>query len=155
MRYFEEILHNLGKELNLSLHPDQHGVCLLTVNNTLNIQLEWEEVKHHRLLIASFLCDIPPGPFREALLKEGLKMNGVFPRAGTFAFSARAQKCVFFTYVYPHQFQHIPTLIDLFSLFMQQALYWKSTLEKGSIPTMVPPSNLPPPAFFQPKTPTP
>src|SRR5579872_2904597 len=83
---FNELLHSLGKLLGLSLQADKNNACALQIKKGIIIQLQ-PDVAMEKVLIASKIVEVPPGKFRENVLKEALKANGFpDPRVGTFSF---------------------------------------------------------------------
>lgn len=129
MDRFEEVLKELGRIINVPLHPDKNRLCRLNVNNVLHVQLESDESKE-RILIATFICDVPAGKFRENILKEALKANYPYPRIGTLAYSERNNKLTLFEYV-PYPNLKVEKLADLFADFLARADSWRVAIERG------------------------
>jgi hypothetical protein len=129
MDRFEELLKELGGIINAPLHPDKHRVCKLNVNNYLHIQLEHDAVKE-RLLIATFLCEIPAGKFRENVLKDALKANTIYPRIGTLCYSERNNQLSLFEYFSFYDLT-AAKLSEYLNKFIDRAMLWKTAVEKG------------------------
>ncbi len=132
MNRFEEFLRDLGDLLNTPLHPDRHQACKLNINDTLHIQLQIDPSKDS-LLIVSFLCDVPPGKFRENILKEALKANGAYPRIGTLGFSSRKNQLALFQYL-PLSELKAEKAADFLAQFIEKAEQWRLAVERGSTP---------------------
>jgi hypothetical protein len=133
MDRFATTIAELASLVNVPLHLDQHRGCSLNVNNVMQVQLQEEDNKD-RVLIGAFIGELPPGKFREILLKETLKENNLYPRVGTFAYSPRNNQLVFFTYAL------LPTLTgdflaDILEIFLDRAFSWKTALETGQLPS--------------------
>lgn len=129
MDRFEELLKELGQIINLPLHPDKHRACKLNINNVLHVQIEMD-LSQDRLLIASFLCDVPPGKFREEVFREALKANSFFPRTGTFGFSKRKNQLAFFTSLPTSQLNG-EKLASFLGEYITTADEWRSSIENG------------------------
>lgn len=129
MDRFEELLKDLGLLIDVPLHPDKNRVCKINVNNYLHIQIESDEAKE-RVLIATFICDLPAGKFRENILKECLKTNQFYPRMGTLAYSERNNKLALFEYAYYFNLNG-QKFADLLAQFIQRANAWRSAIERG------------------------
>lgn len=129
---FEELLKELGRLIDQPLHPDKHLVCRLNVNNTIHLQIE-HDARKDRLLIATFICEVPAGKFRENILKEALKSNAPYARTGTLAFSERNNQLALFAYL-PFQYITAQKLADFLSVFIEKALGWKQGIESGNLP---------------------
>lgn len=132
MDRFEELLKELGKILGVPLHIDKHNACRLNINNILHIQLEHDASKD-LILFACDVCDIPPGKFREMVLKEALKANYTYPRLGTFAYAERNNKLTVFDYVPVSGLTGEKMSLFLFQ-FIEKANTWKEAVESGTTP---------------------
>lgn len=135
---FEELIAQLGQVLDIALHAERGRVCKLNINGVMHVQIEYDEAKD-RLLFASFIAEIPPGKFRENVLKETLRMNGTFPCLGTFAYSERNNKLAFFEY-FP--FPTIPAdkLLEKLTTFIDRADEWRTAIEQGNLARVALPS---------------
>jgi hypothetical protein len=93
---FEELLAALGKVFHLKLHIDQTNACCIQVHEGLSIQLQLD-VAQENLWIFSKIGEIPPGKFRENVLKETLKANGLpDPRIAAFGLIASTNTLALF-----------------------------------------------------------
>ena len=136
MDRFSQILYDLSEEVGggLKLFIDDNGVCQLNFADELHIQLHYDEAKE-RLMIASFLCDVPPGKYREKLFKATLSANAEFPRLGTFGYCNRNNKLTLFEYL-PSEGATGPKVLSALDSFIQKGLQWKNAIEGGKpLPT--------------------
>ncbi len=138
MDRFTDLLTQLGELLDTDLRPDVHGVCKLNINEQFNIQLEYDGSKE-RLLLAAFLCDIPPGKFRENLLKDALKANWPYPKEGTLCYSDRNNKLSLFKYISTINLTGA-VLLNALNQFIDQAESWRKAVESGQTSHLVPSS---------------
>jgi len=129
MDLFAQILYDLGTEIGVDLYPDVNRICQINYHDELHIQLQYDEAKE-QILIASFLCDIPPGKYREKLLKEALINNGDYPRIGTLAYSERNNKLTLFEYV-PSSNLTGQNLFNILEKFIEKGHLWKDAVENG------------------------
>ena len=132
MDRFAILLADLGALINVPLHPDAKRMCRISINHQLHVQMQEDEMKE-RILIATFIGEIPPGKFRENILKETLKENNLFPRIGSFAYSERNNQLALLTHVY------FPGLTgdkfaDFLETFFNKAFTWKTAIETGQLP---------------------
>ncbi len=127
---FEDLLRELSVELGISLHPDRIGACTLKTNDDFHVQLECD-AHQENLLVATFICDIPPGKFRENILKDALKSNGPFPQNGTLAYSDRNNKLALFSYL---RLSNVDghKLAEFLSSFLDKASNWRVGVETGN-----------------------
>lgn len=133
MERFQALLNLVSPLIHVPLYSDRKHAVRLTVNETLHIQIEDDEPKD-RLLIATFISEIPAGKFRENLLKEGLKANVPYPRIGTFAYSERNNQLALFEY---HLYAGLTgeKVADRLALFIEKALLWRKAIQGGALPS--------------------
>ena len=131
MNVFEELIQELGRLFNTPLHAERSRLCRLRINDLLQIQIEFDESKN-RILLASFVCDLPPGKFRENVLREALKSNNLFPSVGTLAYSERNNKLVLFTY-FSIASINANKLSEALLTFIDKADQWRVAVETGRL----------------------
>ena len=129
MERFAELLREMGPLFGASLFPDRRGHCNLNINDSFRVYIE-NESEHQRLLIGAFVCDIPPGKFRENVLKEALKANGTFPRTGIFAYVRKKNQLALYTYAYT-DILNGKLLAQQLRTFIAFALTWKQAIDSG------------------------
>lgn len=132
MDKFAILLDDFGTLIQVPLHPDHHRKCHLSINGELHLQITEDEQKD-RILIATFIGEIPPGKFRETILKEALKENDLFPRLGTLSYSERNNQLALTSFV---SFSRLDgeKLADFLELFIEKAFSWRVALTTGQIP---------------------
>ena len=132
---FQELLQVLGRHLGIPLHPDKRGACKLNIRDLIHIQLEFDP-SQERILLACFICELPPGKLRENILRDALKANYPFPEMGAFAYCERNNKLSLFRYV------SMPGLTgdkaaSILASFSEKAIQWKEAIEKGQTASLV------------------
>jgi hypothetical protein len=131
MNIFEEMIQEMGRILNVPLHAEKNRLCKLNINDVLHIQIEFDEAKE-RILIACFVCDLPPGKFRENVLKEALKANNQFPSLGTLAYSEKNNKLALFTH-FPIATINANKLSEELMKFIDKTDQWRMAVETGQL----------------------
>jgi hypothetical protein len=129
MDRFQQLLYDLGDILELPLYSENQK-CRLSINEELEVQLEYDASKE-RVLIACYCVEIPPGKFRENVLKESLKANGIFPRIGTYGYSEEKNKLALFQYVTLEN-QNANNFADILAQFIDRAKRVKQAVERGN-----------------------
>ena len=131
MDRFQQLLYDLGTLLELPLYAEQNQKCCLNINEALDVQLEYDTSKE-RVLIASLCCEVPPGRFRENILKESLKANGIFPRIGTYGYVEQKNKLALFEYV---SLQNLPSekFADILAKFIDRIERTKKAVDSGNL----------------------
>lgn len=127
---FDEILQNLGKVFDLDLRADRNHACAIQIKQGLIVQLQCDAAQEN-LLIASKVVELPPGKFRENVLKEALKANAKLdPIVGIFAYIAKINQLVLFQQ-YPFDVLTSERLAGLLGPFIQTAEKWKNAILAG------------------------
>jgi hypothetical protein len=136
---FEELIKELGMNINVpTLAPDKHRICRLNINNILHIQIEPDQSRE-RVLLATFICDLPPGKFREKTLKEALKANGEVPSSGYLGFCERTDKLSLHHHLALYNLNG-ERLASHLAKFIEKADSWRVAIETGSpLPSASPP----------------
>lgn len=134
MSVFDQILEDLSKELGLSLKEDSNHTCLINFEDKIKIQIELDSPQEN-LIIGTVIGELAPGKFRENVLREALKENGLFPpKPGIFAYSTKKNALVFFN-KFSIQDLDIKNLLNVITDFKNKALLWKESIDQGNIPT--------------------
>lgn len=136
MDRFEEILSELGNLLGATLHPDRRGACKLNVNDILHVQIEMQPEKE-RLLLACMICEIPPGKFRENILKDGLRANWPYPIHGTLSYSEKNNNLCLFEHISLENLNG-QKLLNSLNAFIAKADSWRLGVEQGQTSALVP-----------------
>lgn len=126
---FEALISELGIELGVALHLDKKGACKLKINEMFDVQLE-TDAHQENLLIAAFIGDVPPGKYRENILRDTLKANWPFPKNGTLAYSDRNNKLVLFSYFRLANLNG-KKLAEFLGIFIDKANNWRIGMETG------------------------
>lgn len=130
---YEALLQELGRVLGVALFPDANNSCLVRLRNGLELQIELDKTGD-KLIVGADLSSIPPGRYREAVLREALMANGLMaPRPGVFAFSRKADRFVLFRW-YSTKELNGEKIAFLLGPFTERALAWKQTISRGEIP---------------------
>jgi len=132
MDRFALLLADLGALIAVPLHPDHNRSCTLGIDGKIHVQMK-EEENDDKILVATFIAELPPGKFRENILIETLKENELFPRLGTFGYSDRNHQLALFSHLYYTGLRG-DTLADFLEAFIEKALSWKTAIETGQLP---------------------
>lgn len=142
---FEQLLFQLGPIFALPLHPDKVGACSIAVNPHLKVQLQLD-LSQEKIFFFSKIIEIPPGKFRENVLKESLKSNGLpDPLAGILAYFPITNHLVLYQ-TYPLSILNGERLAALISSFLEMGENWYQAIKNGQSS----PQSLRPPPFGQP-----
>ncbi len=142
---FTELIVGLGDFLGLPLFVDKHGACLLQVHGKARIQMQMDSSQTH-LLIASAAIEIPPGKFRENVLKDGLKTNDLpDPRSAILGYLPLNNHLTLHQSL-PIEILDAERLAAFFGAFMTEVESWIDAIQSGrTAPTHLAPDSPPHP----------
>ena len=126
---FNELLTNLGIDLDILLTPEDNSRCSLKIDDKLIIQLQIDKTEEN-ILVGSFISVLPPGKFRENIFVNTLKANGKIPLNTTFAFNEQSAELVLFKYL-PLKELNVTLLKSNLETFIETAMKWKEALDAG------------------------
>ncbi len=127
---FDELIQGLAKVFHMPLHVDRNHACAIQVRKGLVVQLQ-SDAAQERLLITCKVAELPPGKFRENVLREALKANGMpDPLVGLFSYVERTNHLFFFQR-YPLDVLSGERMAGLMGPFIQAAEAWKHAIEHG------------------------
>ena len=127
---FEELLEALGKVFRLALHVDHMNACSIQVREGLVIQLQ-PDMAQENLWLFSKITEVPPGKFRENVLREALKANGMRdPVTGVLGFWAPTGELAL-CQKYPLNVLNGERLSGFLGAFLDMANSWQKAIESG------------------------
>lgn len=138
MERFTELINQLAETLSADLYPDRNGVCLISFDDVIRVQLE-PDSRGQNMIISTFICEVPPGKLRENILKDALKANGPFPVNGTIAYSERNNHLVLFA-ILPFENLNGKKCADFLNTFIEKASQWHKAIETGNTAQLAPTS---------------
>ena len=74
MKSFHDLIAELGEYIGEDLKVDLNMACSLEINNLIKVQIELDS-PGEKILLMSLITELPPGKFRENILKDALKAN--------------------------------------------------------------------------------
>ncbi|MEZ5314622.1 MAG: CesT family type III secretion system chaperone [Chlamydiales bacterium] len=136
MGVFEHLMQDLGKIIGLNLQLDANLSCCLTFpSDRLSIQIDLDP-NGDQILIGTQLGEIFPGPYRERIFIQAMRMNGgSYSPRGILAFSEKNSRFVLFQFL-PLPSLNAEQLYQFIQTFCEHAKIWKDAVEKGEIPAM-------------------
>lgn len=147
MNKFETLIGELGHILNIPLEAEHGFLCKLNIKEKVHLQIEYDEASE-KIILVCFVCEVPPGKFREQTLIAALKANHQDISLGSFSYVEGSQ-----TLILQH---YLPISVaaallgTLLQQFTDKAIVWKEAIEQGNVSLLVPsaPSSLPSPLSF-------
>lgn len=131
MDRFQELLWDLGEIIEIPLYRDKNHACRILLDEKLAIHMEMSE-DGHKLLVASFLSEIPPGRFRENVLKESLKANASYHLFGIFAYIEKINTLILHAYL-PLEPLNGKKLSEFLEGFIAEAASWHDAISNGQV----------------------
>lgn len=127
---FEELLEELGKIFELSLHPDSIGACSIQILPHLKLQIQLD-TSQENVFLFSKIIQVPPGRFQEEVMKEALKTNNLpDPRPGTLGFFDKSSHLTLHQ-LYPLSTLNGDQLAGLIGAFIEMVELWYQAIDHG------------------------
>ena len=138
---FEDLIQQLGHFLEMDLHVDHNRACLLQIHDTIRIQLQLDAAQE-KLLMASFAIEVPPGKFRENVLREALKTNSLpDPRPAILSYLPQNNSLVLHQ-MFPLDILNGERLAGYFGAFLEQVESYVKAITNGqAAPILVAPTD--------------
>lgn len=127
---FLDILYHLSHETGLQLYPDDHGACKLKLSNQMNVQLELD-LRSPSLFLVCNIASLPPGTFRENVLKHALYANHFEDSTSGILCYIEKLGALALCKTIPIQDLHSDHLLDQISLMGEKAEKWKKAIDQS------------------------
>lgn len=130
MTPFEQLIRGLSVTFDDAIGTDDGRTCRFRVNDKFSIQLELDPGQE-KILVGSLICEVPPGKFRENVLKEALKDNSEPPpKHGILAYLDRNNFLALYEYL-PLRTLTPETMMTYLVLFIEKAEAWHTAVHGG------------------------
>jgi hypothetical protein len=127
---FNALLQSLSAVIDLPLRVDKHHACAIQLKEGLIVQLQ-SDIAQEKLLISCKIIELPPGIFRENVLKEALKANSrPDPVVGIFSYIEQIN-ALFLFQRYPFDMLDGAKISGLIGPFFQTAESWQTAIASG------------------------
>ena len=132
---FEAVLQEFGETLELELVPNEFNAVIIKDPDGLEVQLEFNQ-KYDSIMLYAELGSLPPGSYREDVLREALLANAQeYPRNGVFAYSDAKDSLVIFVDRSLHELNG-EKIAYLYVPFVEKAKKWRDALSRGEVPVV-------------------
>ena len=74
MKSYKDLIADLSEKLGIDIYPDLNNVVTLKIEKRVKIHIETDSIEEF-LILGAFIEELPPGKFRENILKNALKAN--------------------------------------------------------------------------------
>ncbi len=109
---------------------DAHQACTLQIHDKIRVQLQLDPHQTY-LLMACLAIEIPPGKFRENVLRDALKANYLTdPRPATLGY-VETNNHLSLSQTIPLAILNGERLAGFFSAFLAEAKSWIQAIEQG------------------------
>ncbi len=133
---YESILQEVGTALGVALAPDRYDSCQVRLDDGLKLQLEIYK-RTNQFLICFHLGGPPPGRYRENLLREALKANGLpSPKNGILGYSEKSELFYLFELL-PQERLDGKKVMERILAMREKALTWTTAIANGDVPHVV------------------
>jgi hypothetical protein len=131
MNRFEELIAQLAKILNIHLEAEKGMLCKLNIDGKFSVHLQYEE-SDDLLMMGCMIVEVPPGKFKENVLREALKVNDLLPRLGNMCFSEKGNKLAIYTHI---SFEGLDAekFNDMMHNFIDYCYRWYNAVTSGNL----------------------
>lgn len=96
MAQFDNLIEELADKLHADLYPSVDNVVSMRIEGSIKAQIEIDR-KDDSMIICLFVAELPPGKFREHILKDALKANArILENRGVLAFVGKQNSLILF-----------------------------------------------------------
>lgn len=128
---FTDLLQELASLIQIPLEPDKNHACLLRIDNLYEVQLQLDE-QEQNLLFGSKICEVPPGKFRENVLKNALKYNALPPPIyGFLGYIKKTDTLSLFSFLSIHSIDGKKIFSHLDG-FLQVVIAWEKAIKTNA-----------------------
>jgi hypothetical protein len=132
MQSFTNLMSELGDLMDTELIPDLHQVVSLMINEKILVNIELNATGE-KILLGCFIVELPPGRFREEVLKFALLANNASDsNIGTLAYVAKQNSLALLQEIQAHGLK-ASTLYEHLSLFVSRAEAWQNAINAGKL----------------------
>jgi hypothetical protein len=130
---FGALIEELSISLKIKLVPDSHGACKILFKDKLAVYME-PDISGEALQMVIDIGKPGEGRFRENLLREALRANGLpFPRYGMFCYGQKGDTLLLFDSL-PMEDLNGTRLADVIEQLSNKARVWRESIAHGEIP---------------------
>jgi hypothetical protein len=130
MENFIDLMSALGELMDTELIPDLNQVVTIMINEKIMLNIELS-VTGEKILLGSLVVELPPGRFREEVLKFALLANHASDtNLGTLAYISNHNSLVLLQEVYSQGLK-ATELYEKISFFVDRAQGWQNAINAG------------------------
>lgn len=132
---FKILVDELAQQLSVKLEPDTHNACRLQFKDGLVLSMQPNSTLD-TLRVVVEIATPGQGRYREAILKEALRANGLpYPHVGTFAFSPKTDMLLLCDQL-PMEELSGQRLAEIIKQLSDKAREWKESIARGETPVL-------------------
>jgi hypothetical protein len=132
---FEQLVRELSALLGIPLKPDHHQSCRLDFGQGVTVQMDLDHTAE-RIILGSTLGRLNPGIYREQVLRQALRTNGLAKRPrGTLSYSERTDSLILFQFL-TLSITTAESLKNALSIFQEHAYVWIQAIKDGGLPSL-------------------
>ncbi len=130
MAGFKELIAELSDRLQADIFPDLNNVVTLIVEKRVKFHIEPDSVQEFMILGAT-IAELPPGKFRENILKDALKANSLINiNPGILSYAGRENALILHSKLFI-QGTSVDEMIKVMKHLTSRAKKWMDAIEEG------------------------
>jgi hypothetical protein len=127
---FADLIHEFGELFGERFEPYQNRMIRFLINEHLHVQIETDGMGESLLLVC-LISDLPPGRFREQVLKEALKANHLLDeQRSTLSYEEKDNQLILSLHIPTHGIT-AQKLLDHLLPLIKRAERWRTAIDNG------------------------
>lgn len=130
MSTYKNLIAELSLRLKKQIYPNLNNIVVLLIENRVKIHIETDSLGEI-VIIGAFITELPPGKFREHILKDALKANyNVKNCPGILSYMGKENILTLHS-TFALEALTIETLIQCLKHLTKRARLWQDAIEEG------------------------
>ena len=135
MTLYSELIEQLSDRLNTEIFPSPNNVVNLLIEQSIRVQIEPDDLDEF-IVIGAMIEELPPGKFREHILKDALKANYLADKNPGILSYMYKNNLLMLHKKLPMGSLKVEDLINHIKGLVERAKKWKDAINEGySCPT--------------------
>ena len=130
MGSYKDLIADLSERLGIEIYPDLNNVVVLKIEKSVKIHIEADDVEEF-LILGAFIDELPPGKFRENILKNGLKANYLVNKNPAILSYLGRENILTLHRRYLIDSIDVEELITQIKAITERAQKWQASIESG------------------------
>lgn len=129
MKRLDDLIEEFSNYLERDFSVDQKGLCTFSIDGQVKLTIE---MKEEEVVVSAPIGEVPPGPYREKVLREALIANRLESRVGILCFDPKEHMLALFDR-FPIELMTAEKLEKMLGQMTEVVKFWKDALRSGNL----------------------